>query len=282
MKWNDKYLLYSGKQKTTIYNYIVSITKALSSKKIEISPVNIVNFILNDINWDIQIFESSQNHTWFVKEFKNNPFLIDFVISEVIKVKDLPNIYNKQTSLQKDNLFFKSKYFSKIIQKFIISNPAIPHYYFSNIITDELKNEIDVFVKANYRKLKCKRRILEIRYSKLVQVREVLRQELGIECTIFVINNTLILREKNNNFIVNSFRWGDFPLVHKRNSENQLFCISDDISVYVLGYADYKTIQQFSNPFFLFLNENQKQQFQNKSAFYGFKNNILNLNFQKG
>ena len=279
MKWNDKYLLYSGKQKTMIYNYIVSVTKELLSKKIEITPPNIVNYILKDINWSIKVFGNLQNRNWFIKEFKNNPFLIDFVISEVIKIKDLPNIYNKKTFLQKDNLFFKSKYFSQIIQKYIISNPAIPHYYFSDIISDELKNEIDSFVKTNYRKFRCKRRILEIRYSKLVQVREVLHQELNIKCVISVVNNAFVLREKNNKFVVNSFRWGDFPLIHKKNIENQLFCISDDISVYVLGYADYKTIQQFSNPFFLFLNENQKQQFQNKSAFYGFKNNILNFNF---
>lgn len=279
MKWNDKYLNYSGEYKSIIYNYIHSVIKRilLEKKKQHLNNVFIINFILNDKNWDKNIFQSKEKHDWFINELKNNPYLFDFVNSEITKILELPNIYDYSYLRDLTDLDeIKSDLFSKIVQKYIIENPNMPHYYFSSLDYEEIKQETDDYVKKNFRKFNCRRIVLSMRYEKLLKIQKLLDRELNIKSEIVPIGrSTITLKSIDNSFNINVARWGSFPIVEQNPQKMELFCIADEISVYVFGFANAENIKKKIDDKFLFFKE-KPENFKSLTAFYGFEKSIFN------
>lgn len=282
MQWNDKKLPYSGKNKSIIYNYIHFVYQTLRKKfpNKDLPNVYIINYILDNRNWDNSIF-GEEAKIWFRNELKTNPHLLSFIDSEITKIKEMPNVYSYKADITRDNSEEKSNIFSKIIQNYIVSNPQLPHFYFSSIDNDEVKRETEIFVKTNFRRYRCRRNVLETRYEKMLKIKKLLERDLGIKTEFYDIGmSTLGLKSQNDNFVVNIFRWGDFPLVEKNPSKTQLFCIADEISVFVFGFASPENITKYSNDRFLFMKE--KPEALNKmTSFYGFNKEVFSLDLRK-
>lgn len=221
-----------------------------------LSSVFIMNYILNDIYYDTEIFKSKDKHNWFINELKSNPFLFDFVIEETSKIKEMPTIFEDIEIETVDLENKKTKAFASIVQKYIMEHPEIPHLYFSSLDVDEIRENTKDFVKKNYRSYKCKRSTLEYKYEKLLKVKMLLERDLDIK-TVFIPpeRRILLLQGDNEDFDVCVFNWGDFPLVPTYPHKNTLFCVTDDISVRVFGMATPEKIIQNSNDSFLFLEE---------------------------
>lgn len=261
MKWNDRNLPYSGENKQLIYNYLLITMRQLFNQfpTSKLTTAFIMNYILNDIEIKRVVFETKEKCNWFSNELKSNPFLFDFIVTETQKIKKLPNIY-QNIEIDISNIEErKTKAFASVIQKFIIQNPELPHLYFSSLDIDEVKANTRDFVKKNYRCYKCKRSALEYKYENLLKVKILLERDLNIR-TIFsdVKEKTLFLKDVNDEFEVNVFYWGDFPIVPIDPKKNMLFCIIDDISVRVFGIMEKRKIVENSNDGFLFFNKKPK------------------------
>lgn len=276
LKWNDRFLPYSGENKIVIYNYLISTIKKLLREKNKETLTNfyIINYILNDADWDIDIFKSKEKHDWFIAELKNNPYLLDFVNSEITKVVEYPDIYSKEVeqTLKLDNE--KTDTFAQVIQSFVMNSPTTRHFYFNSIDLEEVRKNTDEYVKANFMRFRCRRNTLEQRYFKMCKVQKVLKEEMGISTTIVPTgNNGLLLIEENGRFTVNITQWGDFPVVYKKSEANELFCMVDDISIYIFGIVSADNIKKYSSDHYLFTKDKKKTE--HLTAFYGFSNDIF-------
>ena len=282
MKWNDKYLPYSGENKIIIYNYLLSVINRLSQKKIiPLSSVYVINFILNDSNWDIEIFGSKEKHDWFINEIKNNPFLLDFINTEVMKIAELPEIYKpvfEKTLTDIENE--KSEKFANVVQSFIISSPTVRHYYFNSIDLEESREVSMKYAKNNFKRFGMRRGSLEYKYAQLYKVQQILLTEMGLKTAITETSNlhsekkNLILVGDDNDFIVNVTNWGNFPIVSKKPQTSELFCLVDNISIYILGFVTPEQIKQYSDESYLFLKE-KPESTPYIAGFYGFSDNIF-------
>ena len=281
MKWNDKRLPYSGENKSIVYNYVHSVMQKLLKKypaKVLTNPY-VINYILTDIYWDINIFKTKEKHDWFIQELKNNPFLLDFINTEISKIKQFPTIYSKENIQIRDGVLSKEKAFSDIIQMYIINNPDTIHLYFADVDMEQIESEASDYARKFYKTLKCRRDSLHKRYERLLRVKTILSSELGVETTIEQVGRSgLVLQDVQCRFAVTCFRWGDFPTIPKNPSVPSLFCAMDDISVYVFGMVNQDDMRKYSHENYLFRN-GQVSSPTNFTAFYGFQKEIFNKTF---
>lgn len=273
MKWNDNFLKYSGENKSIIYNYLFFVAKTLKSKypQKDIENLSIMNYILSDNKWPVDVFVTKEKHDWFLHELLNNPHLFSFVYTEVKKMIN-SNVIGTPDSVKKKNV--KEDMFSQKIQSYIINNKDISHYYFNGLDINKLREEAFEYAKKNFLKFKCSRSILEKRYLNILKIKEILETNYNYKYNIVTLNKSnFILVEENDKFVVNCFKWGTFPVIEKSMSQHQLLLIYDDISLYVFGFLSPETAKKYSSEDFLSF-DNLKNK--NLTAFYGFnKNNFL-------
>lgn len=276
MKWNDNYLQYSGENKKIIYNHLLfTIRKLLKThSKNQLTPVYIINFLLNDLNYDISIFGSKEKHNWFISELKNNPYLFDFVVSETQKMCEMPNIFEKVKMEYSETERKKNVCFASTIQEYVLHHKEIPHIFFATLDTEEIKSETQDFVKHNYRKYKYKRNILEFKYERLLKVKKILERDLNLKTKFLPPErNLLLLEAEDQSFDVCVFNWGTFPIISKTQSKDVLFCLIDDVSVRVLGKVKAENILVSTNDEFLF--SDNMQCFGGLTAFNNFNETIF-------
>lgn len=257
MKWNDKYLPYSGEKKRTIYNYILSVMKRLLKKHptSKLTNAYIMNFILNDIDYDKEIFPSKKNHDWFLNELKTNPYLFDFVMSETSKMCEMPIIYRDTNTEYTDLENEKTDKFASVIQRYVMEHQEIPHLFFSTLDNDDVKTQTRDFVKRNYKFYNCQRSVLEYKYEKFLKVKILLERELNIQTSFAPPSRkALCLEDVNKKFDVVIFNWGDFPTVPIYPLKDILLCLVDDISVRILGFVEPRKIVNNSDKNYLFAN----------------------------
>lgn len=273
MKWNDVYLPYFGEKKILIHKYILSATKNIKNhfKKEELSSKYIINFIKNDSFWDISIFNSNEEKEWLMNELNNNIHLIAFLITEIEKIIDYPDMYTiPNIDAEKTQEEIKSEEFGKRIFRFLKEYQEIPHFYFSQTDKIKIKNDVKDFVFSESDCLAYRNKeSYPPEFEKSFTIKFILEKYIGIKTQPFLSKSIKpFLNITSHDIDLLLVQWGNFPTFSTSNIKPKLICLIDEFSIYILGIADEKLLLQYSSKDFIF-SDNTSQN-NPRTAFYGF------------
>lgn len=274
MKWNDVNLPYFGEKKVIIHKYILSATKDILSHfdKNKLSSKYIVNYIKNDAFWDVSVLKNQKEKAWLLNEINENPYLIPFLITEIEKIIDFPDMYViPYIDEEKPLLELKSEEFGKRIFNFIKENETIPHFYFSQTDKMKINDDIHSFIQneSNCIKYKSKSNIPP-EFERTFTIANILEKFIGIKCKPSLAKNLKpFLTSTSHDVDLMFVQWGNFPAFSTNSIKPKLICLVDEFSIYILGIADEKLLLQYSSKDFLFSETSNNTE--GRTAFYGFQ-----------